>query len=127
MSISDRRSARRFQAADGKLRLHADTGNAMGHNLVDFSYNSARFVAAESYQQEQELIFDLATAGHDINTLKGYVVRVENAAEFQDQYFVVIKFLPFSTLDKYNTLENYQLLKALITEMEQKGPDPRIR
>jgi len=127
LSVNDRRSARRFESSDGKLRLHTEPVHSTGHDLVDFSYNSARFVASESFRQEQELIFDLTTAGHDINTLKGYVVRVDNAEEFQDKYFVVIKFLPFSTLEKFNTLENYRLLKTLIAEMESKGPDPRVR
>jgi hypothetical protein len=127
LSINDRRRARRFQTPDGEVRLYSETGNTTGHNLIDFSYNSARFMAKRTYQPEQELVFDLAASGHDINSLKGYVVRVQNAEEFQNNYFVVIKFLPFSTLDKYNTLENYQILKNLISELEKKGPDPRVR
>ena len=111
MSINERRSARRFKTPDGKLRLYSESGTSTGHNLIDFSYNSARFMAQKTYEPEQKLVFDLATAGHDINALKGYVVRVQNAEEFQKYYYVVIKFLPFSTLDKYNTLENYQILK----------------
>ncbi len=124
--MSDRRSARRFNTQHGTLRVHAGTDQPEGHKLVDFSYNSARFLAPDAFEPEQELIFDLQTEGHDINALKGYVIRVENAAEFQSKYFVVIKFFPFSTLEKYNSLENYQNLKSLITRMQNMYPDSSI-
>jgi len=124
--MNDRRSARRFNAQQGTLRVHAAAEQAAGHKLVDFSYNSARFLAPNVFETEQELIFDLQTEGHHINALKGYVIRVENAAEFQSKYFVVIKFFPFSTLEKYNSLENYENLKSLITRMQNKDPDSSI-
>lgn len=109
------------------MHVHAGAGRTTDHVLVDFSHNSARFVSNRALEPEQDLLFDLTSSGYDINRLKGFVVRVDNADEFQKSFYVVIKFYPFSTLDKYNTLENYQTLKSLISELELKGPDPRVR
>ena len=127
MVRSDRRSARRFDVPDSGLRLHAGAGRTTNHVLVDFSHNSARFVSHRALEPEQDLVFDLTTSGYDISRLKGFVVRVDNADEFQKNFYVVIKFYPFSTLEKYHSLDNYQTLKSLITELEMKGPDPRVR
>jgi len=104
----------RYRLINARIELAAQDAVDLEVKLVDLSFNSVRLITALSLHEEQDVLVRILTSFSKTLSLKGYVIRVEDKAARDGQSVVAIKFHPFSTYDRFNTLDDRKKLKSII-------------
>ncbi len=110
----DRRTMERYWLKEAKISLQFSTVTSQEIKLVDISFNSIRVILAESLREDQNVTIGIQVPHKKILFLKGYVLRVEEFSEKTGNYMVAIKFHPFSTYDRFNSLDDRKNLKQIL-------------
>jgi hypothetical protein len=112
--VDDRRTMERYWLKEVKITLWVNTITCKDNNLVDISFNSIRLITTGSLREEQNVTIGIQVPYKKELSLKGYVLRVEEFSETKGHYMIAIKFHPFSTYDRFNSLDDRKTLKQIL-------------
>lgn len=112
----DRRHRDRLKILGAEVIYTLKNGQFAIKPLIDLTRSSARFEVEHSIQNKDFIKLEIIIPGKDKIPVKGTVIRLSDPVS-EDPSYVVIQFLPFGTDERYNSMESYDLLGALIEEI----------
>ena len=110
----DRRSDDRLRSESVKINLHLELNTVTPCKLMDLSFSSISILSTYKLEEGTDVRLDIMSEQDTIDEITGYVVRCDSLG---NKNIMAIKFYPFSTMEKYNSMECYHKLKRLINQL----------
>jgi hypothetical protein len=110
----DRRSDDRLHPESVKINLHLEINTVTPCKLIDLSFSSMSLLSTYLVEEGTDVRLDIISEQETINEITGYIVRCDS---LDGKNKMAIKFYPFSTMEKYNSMECYHKLKRLINQL----------
>lgn len=110
----DRRSDDRLRSESVRINLHLELNTVTPCRLLDLSFSSISILSTYKIEEGNDVTMEILYEQESITEITGYVVRCESMNEKNK---IAIKFYPFSTMEKYNSMECYHKLKSLINQL----------
>ena len=110
----DRRSDDRLRSEFVKINLHLELNTVTPCQLIDLSFSSISILSICKLEDGTDVRIDILSEQESITEISGYVIRCDSLG---GKNKIAIKFYPFSTMEKFNSMDCYHKLKRLINQL----------
>ena len=117
----DRRHADRYIVPDARIKYRLSSGHGDVTSMKDIAQNSASFQVNHDIKPGDVMELEIMIPSREKITVKARCVRVMEQ-ESSNLAFAAVQFLPFSTLESYNSFHSQRQLHMLIEEFKKTLP-----
>jgi hypothetical protein len=114
----DRRHADRYKVPNAKIKYRLSSGTSDITPMKDMAQNSASFQVNHEIKPGDIIELDILIPAREKITVKATCVRI-TAQENSNLYFAAVQFLPFSTIERYNSFKSQEQLRVLFEEFKK--------
>jgi hypothetical protein len=114
----DRRHADRYAVPNAKIKYRLSSGTGEVTSLRDMAQNSASFPIKNSIQPGDSIELEILIPSMEKVSLKATCVRISSQPS-TNLTFAAVQFLPYSTIERYNTFRSQEQVKNLIEEFKK--------
>jgi hypothetical protein len=114
----DRRHADRFKVPDARIKYRLSSGTSDVTPMKDMARNSASFQVNHNIKPGDVLELEIMIPSKEKIIVKATCVRIISQ-ESCDLTFAAVQFLPFSTMERYNSFRSQEQLRVLINEFRE--------
>ena len=113
----DRRHADRYKVPNAKIRYRLSSGTSDITPMKDMAQNSASFQVNHDIKPGDIIELEILIPAKERITVKATCVRI-TAQESSNLTFAAVQFLPFSTIERYNSFKSQEQLRILVNEFK---------
>jgi hypothetical protein len=117
----DRRHADRYRIPSARIKYRLSTGHGDTTPMIDIAQNSASFQINHQVKPGDFLELEIMIPAQEKINVKATCVRV-SGQESSNMTFAAVQFLPFSTIDRYNSFKSQEQLRRLVDEFKKSLP-----
>ena len=113
----DRRHADRYKVPNAKIKYRLSSGTGDITPMNDMAQNSASFQVNHDIKPGEIIELEILIPAKEKITVKATCVRI-TAQESSNLAFAAVQFLPFSTIERYNSFKSQEQLRTLVEEFK---------
>ena len=117
----DRRHADRYAVPNAKIKYRLSSGHGDVTPLKDMAQNSASFQINHAVQPGEAIELEILIPAKDKISLKATCVRI-SSQQNSNLSFAAVQFLPYSTIERYNSFRSQEQLHELVEEFRKTLP-----
>jgi hypothetical protein len=117
----DRRHADRYQVPDARIKYRLSSGHGDITPLKDMAQNSASFQVNHEIKPGEVVELEIMIPAKEKILVKATCVRVIEQPSGNLTY-AAVQFLPFSTIERYNSFQSQEQLHKLVEEFKKTLP-----
>jgi hypothetical protein len=114
----DRRHADRYKVANAKIKYRLSSGHGDVTPMKDIAQNSASFQINHDIKPGDVVELEIMIPSKEKIVVKATCVRV-SGQESNNLTFAAVQFLPFSTIERYNSFKSQEQLRLLVEEFKR--------